>query len=265
MSLFAPEEEKTLSFDEYIASFDTNQIAKVQQFVDWLGQYRGELVHNPWGEVNTDLEMVRPGFDAAQVRRNNLMAYLLPRLGRSKIFVVAEAVGYQGGRFSGIAITCERMLLDKHKTIRAHQITPVTLQRTSSPVSPMLKRTQQEQGFNEPTDTVVWSAIIEQGIDPYDALLWNIFPFHPHKAGEPLTNRTPTESEQQLGWEYTKKLLALHTELGGPKPLVLAVGQKSADTMGRFGLSAIGLRHPANGGANLYREGFAKAIGQFIP
>ncbi|MBS5189635.1 MAG: uracil-DNA glycosylase [Veillonella sp.] len=224
MSLFAPEEEKTLSFDEYIASFDTNQIAKVQQFVDWLGQYRGELVHNPLGEVNTALEIVRSGFDAAQVRRNNLMAYLLPRLGRSKIFMVAEAVGYQGGRFSGIAITCERMLLDKHKTIRAHQITPVTLQRTSSPLSPMLKRTQQE----------------------------------------PLTNRTPTESEQQLGWEYTKRLLALHTELGGPKPLVLAVGQKSADTMGRFGLSAIGLRHPANGGANLYREGFAKAIGQSI-
>ena len=116
----------------------------------------------------------------------------------------------------------------------------------------MLKRTQQEQGFNEPTDTVVWSAIIEQGIDPYDALLWNIFPFHPHKADEPLTNRTPTESEQQLGWEYTKRLLALHTELGGPKPLVLAVGQKSADTMGRFGLSAIGLRHPANG--DVYRR-----------
>ena len=67
MSLFAPEEEKTLSFDEYIASFDTNQIAKVQQFVDWLGQYRGELVHNPWGEVNTALEIVRSGFDAAQV------------------------------------------------------------------------------------------------------------------------------------------------------------------------------------------------------
>ena len=265
MSLFAPEEEKTLSFDEYMASFDANRVAKVQQFVDWLGQYRGELVHNPWGEVNSDLEIVRSDFDAAQVRRNNLTAYLLPRLGRSKIFVVAEAVGYQGGRFSGIAITCERMLLDKHKTIRAHQITPVTLQRTSSPVSPMLKRTQQEQGFNEPTDTVVWSAIIEQGIDPYDALLWNIFPFHPYKADEPLTNRTPTESEQQLGWEYTKRLLALHTELGGPKSLVLAVGQKSADTMGRFGLSAIGLRHPANGGANLYREGFAKAIGQFIP
>ena len=75
--------------------------------------------------------MVRPDFDAAQVRRNNLMAYLLPRLGRSKIFVVARLSDIKAA-FSGIAITCERMLLDKHKTIRAHQITPVTLQRTSS-------------------------------------------------------------------------------------------------------------------------------------
>ena len=31
MSLFTSEEEKTLSFDEYMTSFDTNQIAKVQQ------------------------------------------------------------------------------------------------------------------------------------------------------------------------------------------------------------------------------------------
>ncbi len=56
------------------------------------------------------------------MRRDNLVAYLLPRLGRAKVFVVAEAVGYQGGRFTGIAITCERMLLDKHKTIRAKDI-----------------------------------------------------------------------------------------------------------------------------------------------
>ena len=65
MSLFAPEEKKTLSFDEYMASFDADRVAKVQQFVDWLGQYRGELVHNPWGEVNSDLEILRSDFDAA--------------------------------------------------------------------------------------------------------------------------------------------------------------------------------------------------------
>ena len=59
-------------------------------------------------------------------------------------------------------------------------------------------------------------------------------PIHPHKDGNPLTNRTPTDKEQQLGWEYTKRLLDLHIELGGVEPLVLAVGQKSADTMGKI-------------------------------
>ena len=229
MSLF--ELEKTLSFDKYIASFDAERVEKVRGFVEWLSQNSGSLVHNPWGEVNPDLEIVAEGFDAAHVRRDKLVAYLLPRLGRAKVFVVAEAVGYQGGRFSGIAITCERMLLDKHKTIRAKDVTPIQLERTSSPTSSLLKGTQQKDGFNEPTDTVVWSAIIEKGINPYDTLLWNIFPFHPHKEGNPLTNRTPTDREQQVGWEYTKRLLDLHIELGGAEPLVLAVGQKSADTM----------------------------------
>ena len=50
MSLF--ELEKILSFDEYIASFDTERVAKVRGFVDWLAQYQGSFVHNPWGEVN---------------------------------------------------------------------------------------------------------------------------------------------------------------------------------------------------------------------
>ena len=125
MSLF--ELEKILSFDEFIGSFDTERVEKVRGFVDWLAQYSGSLVHNPWGEVNPDLEIVTKGFDAAQVRRDNLVAYLLPRLGRAKVFVVAEAVGYQGGRFTGIAITCERMLLDKHKTIRAKDVTLIIL------------------------------------------------------------------------------------------------------------------------------------------
>lgn len=145
MSLF--ELEKTLSFDEYLGSFDTERVEKVRSFVDWLAQYQGSLVHNPWGEVNPELEIVTKGFDAAQVRRDNLVAYLLPRLGRAKVFVVAEAVGYQGGRFSGIAITCERMLLDKHKIIRAKDITTIQLERTSSPTSSLLKGAQQKDGL----------------------------------------------------------------------------------------------------------------------
>ena len=62
-------------------------------------------------------------------------AYLLPRLGRAWSCGGIEAVGYQGGRFTGIAITCERMLLDKHKPFKAKGITTIQLERTSSPTS----------------------------------------------------------------------------------------------------------------------------------
>ena len=56
MSLF--ELKETLSFDEYIGAFDTERVEKVRGFVDWLAQYSGSLVHNPWSEVNPDLEIV---------------------------------------------------------------------------------------------------------------------------------------------------------------------------------------------------------------
>ena len=39
MSLF--EIEKSMSFDEYIASFDAERVAKAHDFVDWLAQYQG--------------------------------------------------------------------------------------------------------------------------------------------------------------------------------------------------------------------------------
>ena len=183
----------------------------------------------------------------------------MPRLGHCPIVVVAEAVGYQGGRFSGIAMTCERMLLGHHPTIKAVQVIPPTLPmhgRTSRIDSPCIaKQTQREKGFNEPTDTVVWGELVENQISPNVIYLWNIFPFHPHKEGVPLSNRTPTETELQAGWVYTRQLLALNGQA-----IVVAVGKKAAHILGTFGVDAITLRHPANGGANQYREGFRRLI-----
>ena len=60
-------------------------------------------------------------------------------------------------RFTGIPITCERMLLDQHKQIGSAIILGHRGQRTSRPDSPyMTSRPQREKGMNEPTDTYVW-------------------------------------------------------------------------------------------------------------
>ena len=189
------------------------------------------------------------------IRRKNLEDYLALRLGKARILLIAEACGYQGGHFSGIAMTCERMLLDLHPVVDSAMILGHQGNRTSRKESPLLKPIQQAKGFNEPTDSVVWSACLEAGLGPNDFLLWNIFPFHPYKKGNLLTNRTPADDELAAGLACTRSLLSLT----GPLP-IFAIGKKSENTLTEAGFPVTGLRHPANGGANIFRSQLKEAL-----
>lgn len=238
-------------------------LEKIDQFIESLASFRGKNVFNPWADYNPALDYSKTAY---KQRQANLKAYLSPRLGQCPYMVVAEAMGYQGGHFSGIAITCERMLLNYHKDIKAIDVLreeDLSLYggspRTSNPESLLLPNEKvAKEGFSEPTDTVVWNAIKEAHADTYRFLLWNIFPFHPYKEGNMLTNRTPSPEEQVLGYKYTKMLMELNGEAR-----MIAVGKKSAETLSQFGIEAIALRHPANGGAALYKKGFLETIQKY--
>ena len=167
---------------------------------------------------------------------------------------IAEALGYQGGHFSGVAITSERILLGQHKAVRPASVLGAwDYRRTSSPASAQLNATQKAKGFNEPTDTVVWSTLQNHGLAAFDVILWNIFPWHPHKEGKLLTNRTPSTSELDVGVEYAKMLLELV-----PNMQIVAIGQKAADTLGRYGIACKAVRHPSMGGAETFRAQVAE-------
>lgn len=223
-------------------------------FLNHLKEYKGDLVFNPWNDRDPDYETE----EGLEIRRKNLEDYLSLRLSRAKILLIAEACGYQGGQFSGIAMTCERMLLDFHPAVDSTMILGHKGNRTSSPKSPFItKPTQREKGFNEPTDSVVWKACLDAGLAPEEFILWNIFPFHPYKKVNLLSNRTPTDEELAIGLSYTKELLALT----GPLP-IFAIGKKSENTLTEAGFSVTGLRHPANGGANIFRAQLKEAMGQ---
>lgn len=267
-------------YEVFVDSFDPQIRQEVASYLEKLVAFSGPMVFNPWRDQDPDYDIA----DAPKKRRQNFMAYFLPRIGRASHMIVAEAVGYQGGRFTGIAITCERMLLGYHHAIESSAVAPLPLWRTSDADSPHIaKGTQKDKGFNEPTDTVVWSAMVEAGINTYDSILWNIFPFHPHKSKAALTNRTPSEGELAIGWDYMKDLLDLHQtcaalyQEGASYPMkegvrmdqdlpgsqtnpILAVGRKCAGVLEAFGIPSIALRHPANGGASEYRRNFMDAI-----
>lgn len=224
----------------------------VKNFISRLSEFESPRVFNPWRNFHPDYEVE----NAVSIRQEQLITYLTRRIRPAKILLIAEACGYQGGHFTGIAMTCERMILNKHPVINSSMILGKDGHRTSRPDSPFIeKEKQKKDGFNEPTDTVVWSACLEAGLSPDEFILWNIFPFHPYKGNQLLTNRTPTDEELRIGLHYTKKLM----EITGPLPL-FAIGKKSELTLSGAGLTATCLRHPANGGANIFRSGLKNAL-----
>ena len=148
----------------------------MEELIQKLCTYHRPGVFNPWSEYDESCDL---GPDAPAIRCQQLRDYLAPRLSKARIVLVAEAAGYQGCRFTGIPITCERMLLNQHKQIGSAIILGHRGQRTSRPDSPyMTSRPQREKGMNEPTDTYVWGAVVDNGLDPRDVLLWNLSLIH---------------------------------------------------------------------------------------
>lgn len=223
----------------------------LNDFITDLAKYESPLVFNPWKDSFPEYEVE----SAPEIRRRQLFLYMKKRLHRARLLLIAEACGYQGGHFSGIAMTSERMLLNEHPRVNAQMILGEKGMRTSRRNSSLLKPVQREKGFNEPTDSIVWSGCLDAGLSPDEFILWNIFPFHPYKKGNLLTNRTPSEKELTAGLSFTEKLLSLT----GPLPL-LAIGKKSEITLAQAGYTVFPLRHPANGGANEFRKGLQNFI-----
>jgi len=217
-------------------------------FFEKLQAVRLENVFNPWfcQDEGNDIDS-----DSPAIRLSQLKQYLLERK-NAKYLLVGEALGYQGGHFTGIAMTSERILLGKmrHKSITpGHVFTGIEPRRTSMP-------SVKKDGFTEPTATIVWERLITSGFDMRDFILWNALPWHPYKPEKGiLSNRTPSDVEFEKGKPV---MLALLESVNVTK--VIAVGEKSKIQLGEMGIDASMVRHPANGGAPKFREQIIQVI-----
>ena len=225
----------------------------INTFLDKLQDYHGEQVFNPWHDFDTRYDI---GAEAPVIRSANLRRYLELRQEAHYLFI-AEALGYQGGHFSGIAITSERILLGNHPDVEQKSVLGEwDYRRTSDADSTLLNNSQRLKGFNEPTDTVVWNTLNRHGLASFDVILWNIFPFHPYKGDNLLTNRTPSTNELDIGIEYARMLMELR-----PGMKVVAIGQKAALTLSRYGVDCMAVPHPSMGGANRFKAAVAQLLG----
>ena len=180
------------------------------------------------------------------VRRRNLRLYLgeLDAIG-PRMLLVGEAVSYRGGRLTGIAFVSESIMLGGVDT-RSGRILGGDHGYRKATAGPRLS--------TEASATMVWSTIRE--ISPLP-LLWNAFPFHPFHAGDPDSNRAPSTAELAIGERFIARLLRLFAF-----ERVVAIGNHASASLGKMSVAHHKVRHPSQGGKNLFVEGMAR-LSQF--
>jgi len=221
----------------------------VEKFIRLLKRSPSGAVFNPWWEVDERNDIDRSG---PVTRRNHLRAYLRKRLGKAKVVVIAEALGYRGGHFSGIPMTSERILLGKKENVGIkpeHVFSSIKARRTST-------RDQCPDGFSEPTATIVWSSLLKLGLKPEEFVLWNAFPWHSFNSRRGLlSNRMPKKSERPAGLSVLKAFLDLF-----PCEEIIALGNVAAWQLKELNVECHRVRHPASGGARLFRQGIGPLV-----
>ena len=205
----------------------------LDRFFQLLDRTPGGEVFNPWKRRD-------PGTDAPcngpAARRERLAAHLntWPRR-----ILIGEAAGYQGCHVTGIPFTSERLVM------------AMVIPRVASDGRRLSSR---RLPWSEPSATTVWGTLQALGIER-DTVLWNAFPWHPHRRGQLQSNRTPTRAERALGLVVLDALLA-----AVPAATVFAVGRHAEAALHEAGRQAFTLRHPSMGGATAFRRGLEAGI-----
>ncbi len=191
-------------------------------FVSTLGDVNLENVFNPYANRCPTYDKN----DAPQIRSAILKSLLRAAwVTELDAIWIGRDLGYKGGRRTGLALTD-----DVHLSVHA-QRWDVKAERPTN-----------GKAVAERTASVVWKLLA--GID-VPIFLWNVFPFHPHSAGKPFSNRSHNSKERSVGEEFLDELISLLR----PRRLV-AIGNDAMNSVIRIGGSreVVKVRHPSYGG-----------------
>ena len=210
-------------------------VSEIDKFIDALSQ----------AKVAADaFNQYAAGSADNSIRRQNLRLYLRLMAAREPTaLLVMEAPGYRGCRLTGLPVTSRKIMLEGLPAL------DIFGEQAGY-------RDAREAGFErvygEQSATIVWGALADMRALP---LIWNAVPFHPHKAGNPRSNRKPRRDELALGAVFLTRLLEIWAF-----EQVLAVGNVAADTLRSLQIPYAKVRHPAHGGKNDFVSGLRKLL-----
>lgn len=199
-------------------------------FVADLAALQFNDVFNPYSDTCPNWDRA----DAPAIRRRNLESVLSAAVdqGVDDIWVGLE-LGHGGGRRTGLPMTDDRRLAS-----HAARFALTGLELPTIAGRP-----------TEITAGAVWEALsaINRPV-----LLWNVFPLHSHKAGQPLSNRRHNAAERDAGMTFLARL----TDQFASASLV-AVGRDAESALRKAGIAHEAVRHPAFGGKPDFLAGVA--------
>lgn len=199
--------------------------SKIDRFIDQLAAINLENVFNPYADKCDVHDLA----DGPGRRRSNLRNALRSAVdGSTESVWMARDLGYRGGRRTGLALTDEAHLPDfsafnKNILIRKATKGPIVAERTAK---------------------VIWN-VLGRMSDP--VFLWNVFPFHPHLPGNPMSNRCHTALELKACDHIFNEMLDI------VRPYkIIAIGANAHTSLRKKGIHGVCVRHPSYGGQNIF-------------
>lgn len=205
-----------------------------KSFVSALAAADLPSVFNPW----RDRCSIHDRFDAAARRRANLEGVIAAALdARVETIWIARDLGYRGGRRTGVPLTDE-----VHLTNAAALMGGIALERAT-----------EGPAIAERTAAIVWQVLSRIG---QPVMLWNVFPFHPHEADDPMSNRCHTRAEREATWPLLQALVSMLQ----PKRIV-AIGRDAHLALNELDIPTTAIRHPSYGGQREFIDGMFDLYG----
>lgn len=185
---------------------------------------------NPYNDRNDAYDVA----DAIAIRRANFKNYLATYTAMPRLFLLAEAPGPWGCRFSGVPLVSESQLEDK--------LFPIHGRATSLATEP----------HSEYTAKIYWRVL-----GPYfpQFFTWNSVPFHPYKEDKLMSIRNPGNREVLV---YVETLKAIIDVIKPER--VLSIGRKAEYAFSKIDVPCTYIRHPSQGGARKFEDGINEVV-----
>ena len=209
-------------------------------FVERLAAVRlnPETVFNPYSDTcpcGHDLP------NAPKLRRKNLTAVLTAAMSVGPVDLwVGQEPGHRGARRTGLALTDDD-----------------TLPRMSEMFGVELEKATRTSGVREGTAQAAWGILLQLDLDRL-VFPWNVFPFHSHKPGKPLSCRGYISAERRVGEGFLRDAINLLQPRQNGR--IVAIGCKARDALNEMGIEADFANHPSH--HSPLRENFPRQIGK---